>query len=297
MQYASMPSDLWAWPDFTDLTPEERYYLLYLHINPHVSITGCYALPRRIAAAESGYNDETSDRILARLVEVGGWIEVDSDSREVLLLRWPEINPGWFAKNSNTYKSLCKLIIKIKSDRLRAVVQSWLISDAPLKGLASPLQAPGKHNTSPSPHITAPHITSPSSGSTDDDGAKYLDLAPLLLYVAKPEQNKIIRKIEKCLHAGHTLHDCHEAIDCARHGATQGPPWYGNWYGLAHHKLEELAITTPQPKNTTKKVFQSSPPSDFGRIKTDFSAPQAPWDMSPDDEERLPDLVPVGARM
>lgn len=278
MDYSSLPSDIWCWPDFADLTPEDRYYLFYLMTNPHVTVTGCYALPRRIAAAESGYNEETSDRILARLVEAGGWLEADPATREVLLLRWPEINPGWFAKNSNTYKGLVKSIGKIKSDRLRAVVQSWLLSDTPSEGLHRGLEAPMKPPASITHHhhCTSPHITSPSpTGHDDGDAAQNPDLTPLLKGISLAEHNKLIPKLYSCLAAGHSVHACQQALDDARHGASQGPPWNGNWLGLAHHKLEELAKATAQPtkissQNKKTEIEDRPDPTPQGRALFEY---------------------------
>ncbi len=273
MQYSSLPSDMWCWPDFADLTPEDRYYLLYLHTNPHVTITGCYALPRRIAAAESGYNEETSDRILSRLVEAGGWIQIDSATREVLLLRWPEINPGWFIKNSNTYKSLVKSVPKIKCDKLRAVVQSWLLSDTPLEGLTSPLQAPYKHPASITHHHhnTSPHNTPPSPSLDGEGGngggkAPKKDITTLLINIPLHDQAKLIPKIKDCLTAGHSVHACHQAIDSARNGASPGR----DWIGLAHHKLEELAGAEVQSIKNAKTEDRAEPTPDLGQAFFEF---------------------------
>lgn len=274
MEYASLPSDIWCWPDFADLTPEDKFYLFYLHTNPHVTITGCYALPRRIAAAESGYNEETSDRILARLVDAGNWIQIDPTTREVLLIRWPEINPGWFAKNSNTYKGLVKGTSKIKSDKLRAVVQSWLIVDTPSKGLPSPLEAPSMPPVSithhyTSPHYTSPHRTSPSSyPDHDDDGddPQHPDLTPLLQDVPPAERGKLSPRIHACLAAGHPIHVVQRTIDAARREASSGR----SWIGLGHHKLAELARTpppppAPPPKTTASTADARPDPTPVGR--------------------------------
>lgn len=276
MQYTSLPSDLWCWPDFADLTPEDKYYLLYLHTNPHVAVCGCYALPRRIAAAESGYNEEIAERILSRLVEAGGWVDYDQASREILLLRWPDINPGWFVKNGNVYKSLCKSVPKIKSDRLRAAVQAWLLGEEPpppQEGLTSPLQAPSE----PPPSITHQHqltstqITSPSS-LFDDDDSKKEDITPLLRQIPAAERLKITPKLLACLAAGHSLTDCQQAIDAARAGASPTLPWVG----LAHHKLDQLAATAPlppPPRRQTPPVLKDAEGSE-GIVDT-----TAPWDM------------------
>lgn len=209
MQYSTIPSDLWCWPDFADLTPEDRYYLLYLHLNPHVTICGCYPLPRRIAAAESGYNDETSDRILSRIVEVGGWIEVDADTREVLLLRWKELNPGFFVKNSNTYKSLIKNIDKIKSAKLSEVVRSWMSCDAPCKGDISPMHAPPKPHASITTTTTQGNSTQSNNNMNDVVAKKILNTLPA------HERLGLIQYVNAALKVGHSQTVVTDAVNAA----------------------------------------------------------------------------------
>lgn len=106
-------------------------------------------------------------------------------------------------------------------------------------------------------HVTDSSSNSSSTSSSrdvmhDDDG--YPDLTPLMTGIPLHEQPRLLNKIRTCLVAGHTLHACHQALDDAAKGATDGqPPW-----GLAHHKLGQLAAAplpvtpapTPQPPTT-----------------------------------------------
>lgn len=114
---------------FVELTPEEKYYCLYLISNPHVQKCGCYLLPSRIAGAESGYNNETTDKLQERLREAG-WIYTDTATREILVRMWPELNPGFFAHGSKVRSAIVKEAKKIRSDRLRNIVFSWLSLDS-----------------------------------------------------------------------------------------------------------------------------------------------------------------------
>lgn len=91
-------------------------------------------------------------------------------------------------------------------------------------------------------HVTDSSSSSSSSTSSsrdvmrDDDGYPD-DLTPLMIGIPLHEQPRLLNKIRACLVAGHTVHACHQALDDAKKGATNGqPPW-----GLAHHKLAQLA--------------------------------------------------------
>lgn len=95
-----------------------------------------------------------------------------------------------------------------------------------------------------------------------DDG--YPDLTPIMRGVPLHEQPRLRVKIQACLDAGHTVHACHQALDAARHGATNGqPPW-----GLAHHKLDQLAeappTVPPTPPPTTTHIHDRPDPTPEG---------------------------------
>ncbi len=74
-----------------DLTPEDRYFYLYLLTNPHTNLAGCYELSAKQAAYETGYNKETVERLFDRFEKMH--IAVYSkDTKEVLLVNWHKYN-------------------------------------------------------------------------------------------------------------------------------------------------------------------------------------------------------------
>lgn len=89
--------------------------------------------------------------------------------------------------------------------------------------------------------------STPSCAASRPDDGYPDDLTPLMTGIPLHEQPGLLNKIRACIVAGHTVHACHQAIDSALNGATNGqPPW-----GLAHHKLGQLAAAplpvTPAP--------------------------------------------------
>lgn len=143
MNYASIPSEIWVDPFFCDLSPEDKYFILYVLTNPHTQKCGCYLLHPRIAAAESGYNNETIAKLIDRLTSAE-WILHDPITKEILVLRWPELNPGFFAPGSKVRAAIAKECRKIRSTRLRDIVLKWLMpdADAPSMPHQSPIDAP-----------------------------------------------------------------------------------------------------------------------------------------------------------
>ncbi|MGX2960651.1 DnaD domain-containing protein [Peribacillus sp. JNUCC 23] len=74
-----------------DLTPEEKYFYLYLMTNSKTSQCGIYELPKRIIETETGYNRETVDKLLQRFVDYGK-ILYDDVTKEIIILNWAKYN-------------------------------------------------------------------------------------------------------------------------------------------------------------------------------------------------------------
>ena len=74
-----------------DLTPEEKYFYLYLMTNSKTTQCGVYELPIKVMELETGYNRETVEKLLNRFIEYGK-IEYCQDTKEVLVKNWHKYN-------------------------------------------------------------------------------------------------------------------------------------------------------------------------------------------------------------
>lgn len=74
-----------------DLTPEEKYFYIYLMTNSKTSQCGIYELPKRIIETETGYNRETVDKLLQRFIDYGK-ILYSNETKEIMLLNWLKHN-------------------------------------------------------------------------------------------------------------------------------------------------------------------------------------------------------------
>lgn len=102
-RYRQIHTSFWQDPFILDLTPEEKYFYLYLMTNSKVTQCGIYQLPKRIAEAETGYTRETVDKYIARFVEYGK-ILYDESSKEIMIRNWMRHN----AINSPKVKACLK---------------------------------------------------------------------------------------------------------------------------------------------------------------------------------------------
>ena len=99
-----------------DFTPEDRYGYLYCLTNPHTNLCGCYEVSIKQISRETGYSEDSVERLLKRLDAVHNVLRYSSTTKELLLLNWWRHN--WSA-SEKLNKPLLAEIRKIKNDRFR----------------------------------------------------------------------------------------------------------------------------------------------------------------------------------
>ena len=110
------------WTDskvYDEFTPEDKYFLLYLLTNPHTNICGCYEISTKQMARETGYNEDTIDRLLKRMETVHNVIRYDRTTKEVLIINWSKYNWNSSEKLSN---AVSKYAAQIKSEPFKTLV-------------------------------------------------------------------------------------------------------------------------------------------------------------------------------
>lgn len=108
------------WQDefILELTPEQKFFYLYLMTNNKVNTLGAYVFPMTMSTLELGYNGETVKKLLDHFVEAGK-IMYDESTKEVFLLNWPKRN---WNKKTATLRALKKDFNALKSPVLRETV-------------------------------------------------------------------------------------------------------------------------------------------------------------------------------
>ncbi len=138
-KFRSIQTDFWQ-DDFTlILTPEEKYFYIYLMTNTKSNQLGCYVLPKKVIEMETGYNRETIEKLLDRFVEYEK-ILYSEETNEILILNWYKYN--WL-RSENTKKCIMKEFESVKNPYFAKVLQDLFkqfgyVEDIPL---TSPLQA------------------------------------------------------------------------------------------------------------------------------------------------------------
>lgn len=108
------------WQDefILELTPEQKFFYLYLMTNNKVNTLGAYVFPLTMSTVELGYNKETVLKLLDHFAQAGKIIW-DESTKEVFLLNWPKRN--WNRKTA-TLRALKKDFDALKSSVLRETV-------------------------------------------------------------------------------------------------------------------------------------------------------------------------------
>jgi len=89
--YRHVHINYWQDAFILDLTPEEKYFYVYLLTNSKTKQCGIYELPIRIIETETGYNRETIDKLLNRFEEYKK-IVYDKSTKEIYLKNWTKHN-------------------------------------------------------------------------------------------------------------------------------------------------------------------------------------------------------------
>lgn len=112
------------WQDefILELTPEQKFFYLYLMSNSKVNTLGAYVFPLTMSTVELGYNKETVLKLLDHFAQVGKIIW-DESTKEVFLLNWPKRN---WNKKTATLRALKKDFGALKSPVLREKISAML---------------------------------------------------------------------------------------------------------------------------------------------------------------------------
>ena len=102
--YRNIQISFWQDPFVIDLTPEEKYFYIYLMTNSKTSQCGIYEIPKRVIELETGYNRDTIDKLLQRFVDYRK-IEYNDETKEILIRNWIKHNSSKSPKVVSCIKS------------------------------------------------------------------------------------------------------------------------------------------------------------------------------------------------
>jgi hypothetical protein len=109
--YRQVHTSFWQDQFVLSLTPEEKYFYLYLMTNSKTKQCGIYELPLQVAQIETGYNRETVMKLIQKFIEHGK-VMFDWETNEVALKNWTKYNPD---KNPKIKACVLKELKSVKN--------------------------------------------------------------------------------------------------------------------------------------------------------------------------------------
>ena len=122
-KYRFIQTDFWEDGFVLDLTPEEKYFYLYLLSNSRTTQCGCYELPYKVIEMQTGYNRETVEKLMQRFVDYGK-IEYLVETKEILIKNWHKFN---FSKSPKVMNCILKEIKNIKNKSFKEYLNTVCI--------------------------------------------------------------------------------------------------------------------------------------------------------------------------
>lgn len=117
MAYRKIHDSFWTDPDIEELTPEQRYFYLYLLTNPACNQIGLFEFSVRRAVFETGYNRETIEKLLDHF-EYLGKIVVSRETKEIVICNFYHHN------KSNSPKVITHVQQLLSNVKDRSLIQS-----------------------------------------------------------------------------------------------------------------------------------------------------------------------------
>lgn len=83
------------WNDPTvseEMTPEDKYFFLYLLTNEHTTQIGIYGISKKQMAFETGYSPESINALMQRFTDHHKLIRYNAETREIAIKNWGKYN-------------------------------------------------------------------------------------------------------------------------------------------------------------------------------------------------------------
>ena len=137
LAYRLIYSEFWTDPYVQEeLTPEDKYFYLYILTNPHTTMCGIYTITKKQIAFELGYSIESVNSLMERFENNHKLIKYNKETRELAIKNWGKHNLNRGGKpvidcltkelNYVRDKSLIKYIgVYVKSETLKKLYDSY----------------------------------------------------------------------------------------------------------------------------------------------------------------------------
>lgn len=140
-RYSSFQRAFWQDDFVLELSPEEKFFYIYLFTNEQVTMCGIYKFSKKIACFETGYNLDTINKLIRRFIDYGK-IVYSEETQEICLVNFIKNNYFTGKKISDlTIKGIQSNLAKVKNTNLIKYLQGLETLSIPL---VNPMDIPCK---------------------------------------------------------------------------------------------------------------------------------------------------------
>lgn len=109
--YRQVYTDFWQDDFVLELTPEEKFFYIYLMTNVRTTQCGIFKFPIIIVEDETGYNRETIGKLVKRFEEYKK-VKYSAETNEIIILNWIKYN---FINSKSTFACINKELKAVKN--------------------------------------------------------------------------------------------------------------------------------------------------------------------------------------
>lgn len=109
--YRYVYTNFWEDPFIQDISPEDKYFYLYVITNPHTNQCGIYEITPKTMAFETGYNNDTIHKLLKRFAEYKR-VFYNEECSELFIVKWLKYNG---TKSPKIADRLNEELVKVKT--------------------------------------------------------------------------------------------------------------------------------------------------------------------------------------
>jgi DnaD/phage-associated family protein len=92
-KYRHVHVEFWQDPKvLEEMTPEDKYFYLYLLTNPNTTQIGVYQITKKQMAFDLGYSTESITSLLERFINVHKLVKYNDKTRELAIINWGKYN-------------------------------------------------------------------------------------------------------------------------------------------------------------------------------------------------------------
>ncbi len=92
-KYRHIHVEFWQDPKvLEEMTPEDKYFYLYLLTNPNTTQIGVYQITKKQMAFDLGYSTESISSLLERFINTHKLVKYNEKTRELAIIHWGKYN-------------------------------------------------------------------------------------------------------------------------------------------------------------------------------------------------------------